>query len=271
MARHEIATGIHHAPVMVFPQGVFSEAAMSALGNTGLIAAVSNDTISVDPHPRAIRISDVWDVAVMCYSNFPLFTRRYPWEGVENFAFDILLGKPCLIVIHHDFCRKGYQPLVDFIGRVNALKCSLSWRSLGEVVRRSCRQKGLSPDTVEVRMYGTELRVTNHSGLPQRFLISRPESASASLKEVTTGSRPLKWKSSAGLVHFEIELNPGQDQTVSVVSHDLIGTVQNGESLAYQASIMLRRYLSEARDNYVMKCHKRWSIDGKRQQTEVRD
>ena len=62
---------------MVFPQGVFSEAAMSALKHTDLIGAVNNDTISADPQPRAITISELWDIAVMGYGNFPIFTRRY--------------------------------------------------------------------------------------------------------------------------------------------------------------------------------------------------
>ncbi len=51
MDRHEAITGISHDPVMVFPQGVFSEAAMSALKRTNLIASVNNDIISADPHP----------------------------------------------------------------------------------------------------------------------------------------------------------------------------------------------------------------------------
>ena len=52
MNRHEAITGISHDPVMVFPQGIFSEAAMSALKRTDLIASVNNDIISADPHPR---------------------------------------------------------------------------------------------------------------------------------------------------------------------------------------------------------------------------
>ena len=129
MNRHESITGISHDPVMVFPQGIFSEAAMSALKRTDLIASVNNDIISADPHPRAIRISDVWDIAVMGY-NFPLFTRRYPWEGIENFAFDALLGKPAIAVIHHDYCSDHCARLVNFIDQVNALPSAPTWRNL---------------------------------------------------------------------------------------------------------------------------------------------
>ena len=271
MARHEVETGIHHDPVMVFPQGVFSEAAMSALRHTGLIGAVNNDTISADPHPRAIRIADVWDIAVMSYSSFPLFTRRYPWEGIENFAFDILLGKPCILIIHHDFCRDGYERLMDFIDRVNLVKCPLSWRSLGEVIRRSCRQRELSPDTLEVEMYGTELRIRNRSGQPRRFLIGRRESDPSAIKEVSAGTRPIEWKFSESRIRFEIELNPDQDQTVSVTFRDLDGNGQLRENLSYKARTTFRRYLSEVRDNYVMKYRKRWGLDGIKPGTEERD
>ena len=152
MNRHESITGIRHDRVMVFPQGIFSEPAMSVLKHTDLIAAVNNDVISTGPCPRAITISDVWDTAVMAYGNFPLFTRRYPWEGIENFAFDALLGKPVIIIIHHDYCSDHCKRLVDFVDRLNALKCRLTWRSLGEVVRRTCRQRELSPGVTEVEM-----------------------------------------------------------------------------------------------------------------------
>src|SRR5439155_24755224 len=169
MNRHESITGISHDRVMVFPQGIFSEAAMSALKRTDLIAAVNNDIVSADRHPRAIRISDVWDIAVMGYT-FPLFTRRYPWEGIENFAFDALLGKPAIAVIHHDYCSDHCASLVNFIQGLNALQCAPTWHSLGDVVRRSCRQREVSPGNVEVEMYGTELRIENRSEQPKHFV-----------------------------------------------------------------------------------------------------
>ena len=53
MNRHESITGIRHDRVMVFPQGIFSEAAMSALKHTDLIAAVNNDIITSDSQPTS--------------------------------------------------------------------------------------------------------------------------------------------------------------------------------------------------------------------------
>jgi hypothetical protein len=251
MDRHESMTGIHHDPVMVFPQGIFSKAAMSALKHTDLIAAVNNDVVTVDPHSRAITISDVWDVAVMGYP-FPLFTRRYPWEGIENFAFDALLGKPAIAVIHHDYCSDHCERLVNFIHGLNALQCAPTWRNLGDVVRRSCRQREDSAGAVDMEMYGTELRIENRSGRPKRFLIRRRECEPSAIQRICTDAQEITWRQTNERIDFEIELNPGENQVVKIKFHHLAGKERNGDNLPYRFKAMLRRYLCEVRDNYVM-------------------
>jgi hypothetical protein len=251
MNRHESITGIRHDRVMVFPQGIFSEAAMCALKHTDLIAAVNNDVLCVEPHPRAITVLDVWDIAVMRYKNFPIFTRRYPWEGIENFAFDALLGKPVIIIIHHDYCSDHCGRLVDFIDQLNALKCRLAWRSLGDVVRRSCRQRQFSPEVMEVEMYGTELQVENHFKKRKRFIVRRRECDPSTIKEIRAESGQIAWNSFEDHITFEIELNPAESRRVSVKFHDLRGYGYSRESVSYEVKTMLRRYLCEMRDNYI--------------------
>src|SRR4029079_8281891 len=80
-ARHESRTGLSHDPVMVFPHGVFSETSMAVLKRSRFIGVVNSEVISADVRPRTITISDYWDTAVMAYGDFPIFTRRYPWQG----------------------------------------------------------------------------------------------------------------------------------------------------------------------------------------------
>ncbi len=218
---------------------------------TDLIAAVNNDVISAGPHQRAVMISELWDIAVMGYSNFPIFTRRYPWEGIENFAFDALLGKPAIAVIHHDYCSDHCVRLVDFIDRLNALQCAPTWRSLGEVVRRSCRQREVSPGEMEVEMYGTELRIENRSDQPKHFIIRKRECEPSAIQRICTGSQMIAWKPVDGHVDFEIELNPGENQVIKIRFHELAEKACNGDNLPYRLKAMLRRYLCEVRDNYV--------------------
>jgi hypothetical protein len=250
MSLHERRTGLAHDRVMVFPQGVFSAEAIPELKRASFHAVVNTEVHSNPPGERKLRISDVWDVAVMTYGDFPIYTRRYPAQGVENLAFDLLLGKPCLMVIHHDFCSDGCVRLLQFIDQLNALKVPLTWRPLGDVVRRSYRQKELSPDSVEIEMYGTELRVKNGSDQRKRFIVRRRDSDPPVVKEIRAESDQIAWHFSKGRIAFEIELNPGESRTVSIKFHDLSGNGHYRESAGYKVKTLLRRHLSEARANY---------------------
>ncbi len=251
MARHESKTGIPHDPVMVFPQGVFSEAAVSVLKHSDFIGIVNSEVISSDPQPRKITVADFWNVGVMSYNDFPIFTRRYPLSDLGNFAFDILLGKPCIVVVHHNDCHDRCRPLVEFIDRLNALHARLVWRNLAEVVRHSYRQRELSPGVVEIEMYGTELRVGNSSAQRMRLYIRRGESNPSTIREIRAGAQPVSWTTVENQIAFEIDLNPGENQTIKVKFAELPQSDFKGESLRYQVNAMVRRYLSELRDNYV--------------------
>ena len=95
------------------------------LKRNGFLAAVNTETSPADPTSVGTQIRDVWDVAIMRYGDFPIFTRRYAHHGLENFAFDLLLGKPCLIVSHHDFFKDGCAELIELIENLRSLNCSL--------------------------------------------------------------------------------------------------------------------------------------------------
>ena len=252
MAKHESKTGITFDRVMIFPQGVFSEAALSALKHTGFIAAADHGTLSADANPRTIAIRDFWNGAVTSYSGFPIFTRRHPWDGVENFAFDILLGKPPLIGIHHDYCGDHCGKLVGLVDRLNALNCCLTWRSLGEIVKRSYWRREPSPGVVEVQMYGTELQIENRSHEGKRFVINKRESEPSLIEEVGAASRRLGWRFSDDRIQFEIQLQPHESMAVHVRFHELSANGQSDETISYRLRTRLRRYASELRDNYVM-------------------
>jgi len=252
MASHKRATGLDHEPVMVFPHGALSEAALSALRHTGFIASAGNESISKDVVPRAIRISDMWDTAVMCYSSFPIFTRRSPHEGIENVAFDVLLGKPALISIHHDFCRDKYKHLIAFVDSVNALKTRMNWCSLGGAIKRSYRQREITREEMEIDMFAREINIENRSDSPKRFLVSKRESDPLGIRAVRTEVDQLSWNFSDDRARFEITLDPGRDATVHLDFHEMSTYPRRDISLPYLVRTMLRRYACELRDNYVV-------------------
>jgi hypothetical protein len=251
MSLHERRTGLTHDHVMVFPQGIFSKQAILELKHANFNAVVNTEVHSNVPGPK-LRISDLWDVAVMSYGDFPIYTRRYPAQGVENFAFDILLGKPCLVVIHHDFCSNGYARLAHFISELNALKVPLSWRRLGEVVKRGYRQKEISPGCIEIEMYAGELLIENRSGRAMNYVVRRREQEPNGIESVYAGSRRVSWKAVGNHIEFNLDVSAGESTLLKLLFKPVDGVVRRRQNLAYSAKTGLRRYLSEARDNYLM-------------------
>jgi hypothetical protein len=257
MSLHERRTGLAHDRVMVFPQGVFSEEAIPELKRASFHAVVNTEVHSNPPGVRKLRISDVWDVAVMTYGDFPIYTRRYPAQGVENLAFDLLLGKPCLVVIHHDFCSNGYARLSHFIDQLNALKVPLVWRCLGDVLRRNYRQKEVSLNSTEIEMYGSELLIENRSERAKSYFIRRREHEPESIESLHAGSRRVSWDSAGDYIQCEVNVGPGDSTllTLRFKGAEDVGNVP--QNFAHGAKTMLRRYLSELRDNYVMPAKER--------------
>jgi hypothetical protein len=251
MEDHKERTGISHDRVMVFPQGVFSKEAVNALKQNNFIAAVNTEVISAASTSPQIDVASWWDMAVMDYENFPIFTRRYPSQGIENFAFDILLGKPCLLVVHHDFFRHGYAPMAEFVGRLNRLKRPMTWRTLAEVARRGHRQRQIAEGEIEIQMYGTEIRIENRSGRRTRFTVKKREGNSSAVKDISAESGPVNWTYEAGEITFSIVVEPGSSRSVCVISQEFSENAPSGAGIFYEVKVALRRYLSEIRDNLV--------------------
>jgi hypothetical protein len=247
---HQAKNGLPYDKVMVFPQGVFSEAAMEVLKRSAFMAVVNSEVLSADPQPRVIKIRDYWDVAVMSYREFPIFTRRYPWAGVENFAFDILLGKPCIVAVHHNDCKEDCRYVAEFIERLKKLNVRLRWTSLAEVVRGSFRHRELSSSVTEVEVYGSEVRMRNTCGEKKVFRFRKRELAPAAIGGVHISTHPVDWNVVNDRIEFHAELTPQQDVLVSITSNQLAAEDFKGDNLYYSAKVMLRRYLCEIRDNY---------------------
>ena len=251
MRDHEARTGIRHEPIMVFPQGVFSSECPEVLKRNGFLAAVNTEVVPVDSQNARTRIRDVWDVAIMTYGGFPIFTRRYAFHGLENFAFDLLLGKPCLIVVHHDFFKDGGTELIDLVRRIGALNCSLHWRPLGEVIRRACRSRGGVEGLREVEMYGSELVLGNPSDEALELLIRKRKSQDEGGSQILCDEKPIKWTSEAEHLVFRERIGSHREKRFRIVYQvpDHRGDVRL--SLRFKVSVAMRRMLCELRDEYL--------------------
>ena len=251
MSRHETLTGLQHDRVMVFPQGTFSKEAIGELKRAGFDAIVNTEVHSQPPSREKLKISDVWDVAVMSYGDFPIYTRRYPSQGIENLAFDLLLGKPAIVVSHHDFCRDGCSRIVPFIDRLNALPVPLVWRCLGDVVKRSYRQRKLATDSTEIEMYCNQAVIENKAKDAQTYVVRRREHQPDSIEHIRAGSRETTWHQRGDYIEFIVTLPPGESAVLALRFKSGEPVMPQRRSAISSVRTTIRRYLSEARDNYL--------------------
>ena len=253
MRNHEARTGVHHESIMVFPQGVFSSACPEVLKRNGFLAAVNTEIVPVDSQNARTRIRDVWDVAIMTYGDFPIFTRRYAFHGLENFAFDLLLGKPCLIVAHHDSFEDGGVAVIDLIDKLGSLNCRLHWRSLGQVLRMACRRRAEGGDAEEVEMYGNELVIGNPSDHAIDVTICKRKSQDDLVSEILCEEKPVRWASEGEHFVFGGGIGPRAEKRFRVVYLEQAYVGRDHRSLRFELAVATRRILSEFRDDYLFR------------------
>ncbi len=250
MRRHQDRTSIQHDPVMVFPQGIFSSICPGILKRTGFIAAINTEVSPVDGEKTLLR--DVWDVAILRYGSFPVYTRRYEHHGLENFTFDLLLGKPCFIVAHHDFFSDKGARLLHLVARLSELNQNLRWRSPAEVIRRSCRWRTASDGVVEFEMYGTEM-IVPRSPNARSVRVRKRETDAAAIADILCNGSAVPWDHGSGHVQLKLDISATTDTLVSLRYKPT--TVRSPRSLSLRAHVAIaaRRFLSEIRDEVIHK------------------
>ena len=242
-------TGLHHDQVMIFPQGAFSPEAGPALKENGFIAAV-NTEVAPAIGSNETTIADLWSIAILRYGEFPIFTRRYISHGIENFAFDGLLGKPCFIVGHHELLRDHGKKLSEFVASLKSLNWNLCWRTLGNAVCRSYRierRDGIARLTIF-----TEYAIIENSGAePQQVMVLKKEADLHRMKDLKVNGQSVDYSYADGFLQFLIEVPPGSAAEIQCSYHRKTMSGATSEPISKRVTVAARRYLSEFRDNYL--------------------
>jgi hypothetical protein len=248
--RHRERTGVHISPIMVFPQGVFSPEALYVLKCNNFTAAVNTEVNPVGAAAPQTRVRELWDVAVMQYSSFPVFTRRYMSHGLENFAFDMFLGKPCLVVGHHDVFKDDGRELMMFIDRLNSLEGGVQWGGLDTVIARSYSSRRAADGIQSVRMFANEM-VLERAEAPARVRVEKQELDRAAISRVTCEDRDVAWTWNSGYARFDVDVPAGKAARIRVEHVDPLGASVSRDNAKYRMAVRARRYLSEVRDDYI--------------------
>jgi peptidoglycan/xylan/chitin deacetylase (PgdA/CDA1 family) len=246
----EEASGLACDPIMVFPQGGFSRAALRALKAERYLAAVNTSVFPSDWRAGELTIGDLLDIAVTRYEGFPVFGRRYP-RTVVGFALDLYLGKPAVIVEHHGFFRNGYRTICELVDQINALEPRVSWQPLARTLCESALYRRTGQSAAEVKCYTDQVIVSNPYGRRMTFKLSRSAGVTGSVESVLQDGAPLDYRLNGGAVESWMELGPEAESLVTFVNSPSCAESATSFGFGYGARVALRRYLSEFRDNYL--------------------
>ncbi|HEX3716458.1 MAG TPA: hypothetical protein VH595_00690 [Verrucomicrobiae bacterium] len=252
MERHHSLSGLPFAPVMVFPQGIFSSHAMAALSQTGYLSAVNTSPFPAD-EPDCLALRHLLEPAITHFSNFALFMRRYP-RNIAEFALDLFVGKPLLIVEHHSYFRDDCRAAGQFGARLNSLAPHLEWSDLNTICSRSSLIRRDFKRRQCIRFFTDRFVIkADAAGLDSAFLYRRASHAEPP-PVVTINSKPAEATVIGGELKIPISLEPSTEAEVLVQRNRADPKIHcEPESLLFNTRITLRRRACEFRDNVVDK------------------
>jgi hypothetical protein len=242
------ATGLGYDKIMVFPQGIFSGSAMRALRQSQLFAAVNTELLDRQAG-RGVPARELLRLAITSYSGFPLFLRRKPDEPLENFALDLLLGKPCLVVTHHDFFRDKYAAFQSLVASLNKLQDGLCWTNLERIVSESYCTRRAGTALCEVNVFSTTTRFSTELNGSEAIQIRKCETLAGQFDVALNGSRLSYSSDGSGLLAEPSRIKKNDTLTIACAPCEQVSSV--AQSLKYRLKVAVRRHLCEIRDNYV--------------------
>jgi len=249
MRAFESKTAFGYEKVMVFPQGRFTRPALSALRRSALLAAVNTELVDAQTGEGVIG-AELLKPAIMSYGGFPLFLRRPPDEPVVNFALDLLLGKPCLIVTHHGDFHAGMQGFMSRVESLNGLEPRLRWTNLENGIAGTYSVRRNVDQTMDVRLFGSrgdlQFEVEH-----EQVHFTKAEPVSDADLEVRWNQETIASQRRDGELTFTARVVTGRPMTVEVKPVPSAESIPVRQSAKYRLKVAARRYLSEFRDNYV--------------------
>ena len=251
MERLRQRTGLANEPLMVCPQEQYSLEAMRAFADSrqfiGLVCTACMPRNLTYPQLRG---ADLLLPAQDSFFGFPVFKRHY-WRDMSVFAMALFLGKPAILVEHHEFFRKGPAGVDTFVSALSKLRPDIKWTSLVETVTRTHLRRQVSEGKYELRFFTDRFKLERESVAPAEYRFIRRIPADTQVSHVTVNGWDTPFIREDGLLSFEIRTNQPQTIHVELEVPPVRPTAMPSPGIKYEVLVALRRGLSEFRDNVI--------------------
>jgi len=251
MEAHESRTRIPFERIMVFPQGRFSTEALGALRANGYLAAVDSGCFPIGSSKASLSVADFLRPAIQ-FEGFPVFKRHYPRRLID-FAFDLFLGKPVLIVEHHGYFRDGGESLELLVEELRRIEPGLKWSTLTSQLTRSCFRRSRSEGEVDVQFYTSEFHLRNGSERLVRYYLSKQEADPTLIRRILVEGVSVPFSAHGGSLCFELEVDPGRTMKIEIEDRERPARPAFRGSKRHDMRVRLRRILAEFRDERLVR------------------
>ncbi len=210
-------TKIPYDRVWIFPHVIGPEPVLGLLKEHGFLATTNSEAVPQGVTPPADPLFRFNNVTLE-YENFPSI-RRYAADGglTSTFlAIQSFLGNPILLYAHQDFFASGigaFDPLAD---QINELNPSVTWTSLGEVVRRNYLIKRRDDGQFDLRALSNELAISNPDSQDRVFNVVKQESFHPAVRAVIVDGQPVAYERQGDFLTIHLVVPAGGTRLLTI-------------------------------------------------------
>jgi len=251
MDLHHERTGMNWDRLMVCPREEYTEPALRALAATGqFLGLVNTGCIPRDLNSQIVKGSDLLLPAQDAFYGFPIFKRHY-WSSASVFAMATFLGKPVILVEHHDFFRDDNRALKHFVDEIKANCPKLRWSGLADLARHTCSRRRTGPGKFEVRFFTDDFQMDNPDAEPRSVRFLRRLPTETVVESVTVNGNIISHSREGEFICFEARVAGHATARVRLQRTLNSFPPASPPHWSYGAKVAVRRLTSEIRDNWL--------------------
>ena len=174
MERHRDRTGLGSAPIMVCPQEQYSLQAMRAFSDSRQFLGLVNTACM----PRNLKTGELTGADLLLARArlilwVPGLQATLLGRDGDFRACRLFLGKPAILVEHHEFFRNGSAGAEEFARGLAELRPGLKWRSLADTITRTHARRNVSDGRREIRFFTDTFFLEHELEHPMEYRLLR--------------------------------------------------------------------------------------------------
>jgi hypothetical protein len=163
------------------------------------------------------------------------------------------LGKPAILVEHHEFFRNGPGGVEKFVAELARVRPGIRWTSLAETARRTHQRRRLADHRHAIQFFTDEFEMETELGAAAEYVFSRRLPETPAVRSVSVNGARTDFAHRDGRLSFTVASGASPRLCVRVEVERVEPAGRPSRGLKYHAGLALRRGLSEFRDNVIAK------------------